>query len=56
MFGEQFRQMMLEDGDPALAERLHLGLVVVHTDDLVADFGKTNGRNKSDISGPDYTD
>jgi hypothetical protein len=56
MAGEKLRQMALEDRHAAFAQGIHLGFIVVHADDLVANLGKTDGSHESDVTRPDHTD
>jgi hypothetical protein len=50
VLAQQFRQVMLIDGHPALAEQFYFGLVVVDADNLVADLRKTDSGNESDVT------
>jgi hypothetical protein len=54
VFGEQFGQVLFIDGHTAFSEGLYPGLVIVYADDMMAHFGKTNRRDKPDITRPDY--
>ena len=56
MPGQQLGQVFFEDGNAAFAEGFHPGFVIVHANDGVAHFGKTDRRHESHISGADYTD
>jgi hypothetical protein len=55
MLGQQFRQMVFEDGNAALTKCLDLGFVIVDASDVVTHFRKANGRNESHVSRPDNT-
>ena len=53
---QQLRQILLVDRNPALLQRSHLGLIVVHTDDAVPNLRKACGGNKSNVSGTNNGD
>ena len=56
MLGQQFGQVLFEDGHAAFAESFDPGFIIIHANDAMADLGKANGRDQSDISRPDYAD
>ena len=43
----------LIDRDLPRLEHIHLALVIIDTNDVVPDLGKTSARNKADIAGTD---
>jgi hypothetical protein len=55
MFGQQSGQMVFEYGYSALAESPHPGFVIINADNAMPHFREADRRDKSDISGPDYT-
>ena len=55
MFGQQLGQMVFEYGHAALTEGIHPGFVVINADNAMPHFGEAGRRDKSDISGPYYT-
>jgi hypothetical protein len=51
---EEFGEIVLVDEGVAGLESGNLALVIVHTDDIVTHFGKTDCGNQTNISRPDY--
>jgi len=53
---EQLGQKAFMDGCDTAIERVDSRRVVVDTNHIMADFCKTNGRNKTHVAGPDDRD
>ena len=53
---DQLFEARFVDGDFAGEQRVHLALVVVHADDVVADFREAGTRDKTDITGTNDAD
>ena len=53
VFLHQFLQARLVNGDAAGLEQFDLGRVVIHADDLVADFGEAGAGDQADVAGAD---
>ena len=56
MFGQQFGQVLLEDGNAAFAEGFYPRFVIVNANDAMADLGKANSGDKAHVPGANYTD
>ena len=56
MASQQFRQPFFIDGYSAGLQLDHLGRIIIHTNDRMTDFGKTNSGNQSDIARTDDSD
>jgi hypothetical protein len=54
--GDQLFEAGLEDRDAAGEQRFDLARVLVDADHFMAEIGKTNAGNKSDITGTDHRD
>ncbi len=50
---DEFFEAGLVDRDFAGVEHVHFALVVIHADDVVADFGETSARDEADVAGTD---
>ena len=56
VFCQHLGQVLFVNRDAALAERCHLGFVIVDADDAMAHFGKADRGHQADISRADHTD
>ena len=54
MAGQEFRQMLLVNGNVAALEHGGLAGVIVHGDDFVAHVGETGGSHQPYVTRTDY--
>src|SRR5262249_36589722 len=50
----EFFQARLVDGHPSATERPHLGLDLVHTNDVIAGFGQAGADDQSNVTSSDH--
>ena len=53
VFLHQFFESRLVNGDAAGLEQFDLGRVIVHADDVMADFGETSAGDQADVARAD---